>query len=127
VECEEKKWRGQLKVQAGASRQVAMPAAITPKAESRVFTAAAGSSATSTVVRTPSAVERKESKLAEQRAVPQAVVASSSGRETLKVSAPEFVLSSGLEPSQSWFSANKYILMAVLVVGLVLVAVFVLR
>jgi hypothetical protein len=32
-----------------------------------------------------------------------------------------------LEPSQSWFSANKYVLVVLLVVGLAAAAFFVLR
>jgi GAF domain-containing protein len=134
VECEEKKWRGQLKVpQAGVRVAISAPAAIGPRIEARVFTAAASASATSTAVQASPAVGRKESQPAEQRGVPQLPAASSPPRQaaepsarTLKVSSPEFVLSSGLEPSQSWLSANKYILMAVLVGGLI-AAVFFLR
>ncbi len=145
VECEEKKWRGQLKVpQAVASRPVAIPAlavpARAPKADARVFTAAAGASAPgapaiSQVVRMPAVVERNESVPAEQPAVPKAsAVGSRAGRtasepsaQTAEVSSPAFVLSSGLEPPQSWLSANKYILVALLVVGLVVTAVFLFR
>jgi GAF domain-containing protein len=133
VECEEKKWRGQLKApHAGARVAMSTPAAIGPRIEARVFTAAASASATSTVGQTSPAVEWKESKPAEQRGISQLPAASSPPRQaalkpsarTLKASSPEFVLSSGLEPSQSWLSANKYILMAVLVVGLIVAAVF---
>jgi hypothetical protein len=31
--------------------------------------------------------------------------------------APQLVLSAGLEPSRSWLSANKYIILALLVIG----------
>jgi hypothetical protein len=31
--------------------------------------------------------------------------------------APQLILSAGLEPSRSWFSANKYIVLALLVIG----------
>jgi hypothetical protein len=44
-----------------------------------------------------------------------------------QVPSPEFVLSAGLEPSQSWLSANKYIISVLLVVGVVVVAVLLLR
>jgi hypothetical protein len=30
---------------------------------------------------------------------------------------PQLILSAGLEPSRSWFSANKYIVLALLVIG----------
>ena len=142
VECEEKKWRGQLKApQAGVSRQGAMPTreAIGPGAEARVFTAAPSFSApgvppTSTVVPTSQA-ERKDSKPTQQRVVPKPVGANPLGRETASgpsarppnVSSPEFVFSSGSEPPQSWLSANKYVLAALLVVGVAVVAVFLLH
>lgn len=154
VECEEKKWRGQLKVpQVGAPRQTARPApaaplAAAPKEEARVFAAAAQSvtasapvpssqrgSATSTVVQTSPAVQRQESKPAEQRAVPAVLAANSPGRQTAsepraqtsRVSSPEFVLSAGLEPSQSWLSANRYMLLVFLVVAALVGAVLLLR
>jgi hypothetical protein len=43
------------------------------------------------------------------------------------LSSGEFVLSAGLEPSQSWIARNKYILVALVVVGAAVAAVFVLR
>jgi hypothetical protein len=149
VECEEKKWRGQLKVpQAGPPRQSAVTAPVAaveaaPKAEVRVFAAAAQSSAAGipvpqrvspTVVQTSSA-GRTESRPAEPRAIPPTPDANSPGQATAldlvaQTSAgrsPEFVLSAGLQPSQSWFSANKYVLIALVVVGLATAAFFVLR
>jgi hypothetical protein len=80
-------------------------------------------------------VQRREFGLAEQPAVPPAPVASSAGQKTAsdllaptsEAQSPEFVLSAGLQPSQSWFSANKYVLIVVLVVGLAAAAFFVLR
>ncbi len=146
VECEEKKWRGQLKVpQVGAPRQVAKPAAAAapvaeaPKAEARVFAAAVPStqrvSAISTVVQTSPVIQPKESKPAEQSAVPAVPAANSPGRKTAsepsertsEVPSPNFVLSAGLAPSQSWLSANKYMICALLVVVVVIVAVLLLR
>jgi GAF domain-containing protein len=145
VECEEKKWRGQLKVpQVGAPRQIAKPAAAAPvaaapKAEARVFAAAVPStqrvSATSTVVQTSPVIQPKEPKQAEQSAVPAVPAANSPGRKTAsepseqtsEVSSPNFVLSAGLAPSQSWLSANKYMICALLVVVVVIVAVLLLR
>jgi GAF domain-containing protein len=43
------------------------------------------------------------------------------------VGSPEFVLSAGLEPSQSWLAANKYIVGVLLVVATAVAAVFLLR
>lgn len=150
VECEEKKWRGQLKVpQAGAPRQSAVtaPAAAVeaaPKLEPRAFAAAAQSAVAGVpvtqpvspaVVQTSSAGQPTESKPAERRAIPPTPVASSPRQatasdlraQTSEVRSPEFVLSAGLQPSQSWFSANKYVLIVLLVVGLATAAFFVLR
>jgi GAF domain-containing protein len=152
VECEEKKWRGQLKVPPrGAPRQTAIPKVAAqvppaPKAEARVFAAAARSvsagipvpsaqrgSAISAVVQTSPAVQPTASKQAEQPAVPATPARNSSGQaskpraQNSESASPEFVLSAGLEPSQSWLSENKYVLIVLLLVGLVLVGVFVLR
>lgn len=150
VECEEKKWRGQLKVpQGSAPRQGAIrgPAATVeanPKPEVRVFAAAAQSVATgipvpqrgsATVAQTSPTGQRTESRPAEQPAVPPAPVGGSLGQKTAsdlpaptsEAQSPEFVLSAGLQPSQSWFSANKYVLIVLLVVGLAAAAFFVLR
>jgi hypothetical protein len=40
---------------------------------------------------------------------------------------PAFVLSAGLAPSQSWFSANKYIFGAILLIGATVAAILLLR
>ena len=129
----------------------AVPAVAAPKAEARAFAAAAQSAAVSSPVpATPRAstvaahtggipalpAERaKESKEVEQamaagpaRApVPAAAVVPTTSTSTSKVSSPEFVLSAGMKPSQSWLSANKYIIGALLMVGAVVAAVFLLR
>jgi hypothetical protein len=42
-------------------------------------------------------------------------------------SAPEFVLSAGLAPQQSWLGRNKFILISLLVVGGTVAAIFLLR
>ena len=44
-----------------------------------------------------------------------------------EIPSPDFVLSAGLAPSQSWLSRSKYILGALAVVGLVVAAIFLLR
>jgi GAF domain-containing protein len=46
---------------------------------------------------------------------------------TTTTQSPEFVLSAGLEPSQSWISENKYIVGVLLVVAAVVAVVFFLR
>jgi hypothetical protein len=43
------------------------------------------------------------------------------------MSSPDFVLSAGLDPSQSWLAANKYILGALLAVAATVAAILLLR
>jgi len=165
VECEEKKWRGQLRVpRAAAPTRVAAPPTPTvaplaalPRPGARAFAAAAQSVAggaplpakqamspastvvpstvvPSTVVQSPvdpstPSVARKDSNPSAQAAVP-AVAAMDLHRQKPasellqnRVAKQDFVFSAGLEPSQSWVGANKYVI-GVLVVAAVAVAVF---
>ena len=150
VECDEKKWRGQLRVpKAGAPRQVVTPAAAAPvaappKAEARAFAAAqsAASSAQASTAQVESrassvlplspTVRRKESRPAAHEAVPAAATAVSPGQkmaskpsaQTSEVSSSDFVFSAGSEPSESWLSSNRYVIGVLLVVA-VAVAAFV--
>jgi hypothetical protein len=160
VECEEKKWRGQLrgqlKVRRADAPQIGIPAAISPAAatakppglaEGRAFAAAAQSDAvrppllftqsglaTSALVQTPARVPRTESKPAAQPAVPAAPAAdpsvqrvSASSVQTSEFPSPDFVLSAGLRPSQSWLSRNKYVIGVLLVVAVAVAAFVLLR
>ena len=156
VECEEKKWRGQLRLAtprrgattgAGASGAGAKP-------EVRVFAAAAQSGAASAAAPariasgtvaavgrdavTPTLIKSERDKGSSSQPI---VAASSSiraggglepARSALEnrspVSAPEFVFSAGLQPSQSWLAANKYIVGVILLVATAgAVAFFLLR
>jgi hypothetical protein len=110
VECEEKKWRGQLRVpRSGDPRQVATAVTVTvsaaPKAGARAFAAAAQSGARRAPVRT--------------------MVSQPS--QTLEVPSRDFVLSAGLDSSQSWLAANKYVIGVLLVVAVAVVAFVFLR
>jgi len=149
VECEEKKWRGQLK----APRAVA-------KGEVRAFAAAAQSAAASSPAPSPSTLTSRASasnaaplvgsvggsgtavaatsaaKTEGLRPAPAAPSSHAVARETRplaasapppRVKSPEFVLSAGMPPSQSWLAANKYIVGVLLVVGAAVAAVFLLR
>jgi hypothetical protein len=132
VECEEKKWRGQLRPRVSdrkSSTGAASFAASRPTAGT--FAAAAPSmakaqqalgdsaSATPTVAAT-SGIQSEESEHA-----PAALAGlENSLRST---AAPELVLSAGLEPPRSWFSANKYILIALAAIGATVVAFLVFR
>jgi hypothetical protein len=76
------------------------------------------------------ALRGKESKDGARQPIAAAAAASMAVRETVtptKAPSSEFVLSAGLEPLQSWLSANKYMIGALLVIGVVVAAVFLLR
>jgi hypothetical protein len=140
VECEEKKWRGQLRPQL-AARKPPTPVATIPasKPAGSSFTAAAPSMAKDPV----SQMERTGEAAPKLAVVPpgtapgglQPSEASNAPAETAALpevapaatGAPEFVLSSGIEPSQSWFSANRYIVVVLVVIGIVGAAFLLLR
>ncbi len=85
-------------------------------------------------------VEQKESKTAVPPAVSAGEVADSTGQRTTPASSvqtssvqipaarsSDFVLSGGLERSESWLSANKYVIGVLLVIAALVVAVLLLR
>lgn len=136
VECEEKKWRGHLKRPA---REEPGPTAKTLAGPTGKNLATASPVATEEAKGNPSkdelapvlALERSVharndagegagnvSKPVEQ-AVPEAVAANSS--------LPEFVLSAGLEPSQSWLARNKYVITVILLAAAVVAGFVFLR
>lgn len=144
VECEEKKWRGQLKVQKAAPAPVvasgpAIVVAATPKPGARALAAAAQNAGTADVAPPSDAgmasvaisqaiKEPKEG--AGPVAVPvlsPTVVETAATPVVPEASTGTFVLSAGLEPSQSWIARNKYVLGALLVIGVAAAAVFLLR
>lgn len=192
VECEEKKWRGQLKVSKVVARQAepaaspiaeklepvrsgaeiltkenssiaelaaqrnpkpgplatapvisAAAVAAASKAEARAFAAAARSApAIATIPSTfagssgaVAASPGKGPKAAEGQTVTAVPASIAPVRETAdapeerisEITSPEFVLSAGLAPSQSWLSRNKYILGTLVLVAVVVVAIFLLR
>jgi hypothetical protein len=150
VECEEKKWRGHLKApKMVGPRPAVIPspfaASVSPaaKPEARAFAAAAQSTGVSARAAVPgfgtnlnaavSVSREKESKevarpviaapplpAAQSAALPEANPAISAGKS-------EFVLSAGLEPSQSWLSANKFVIGVLLAIGGGAAALFFLR
>jgi hypothetical protein len=152
VECEEKKWRGQLRVPPAASARKPVATASAPSSPKPAgFAAAAPSMApstakTSSVVpsSTPIATAAAKPLVATQPAIPSPVKPVASVKvesQPVPADAPsavtavqsvdtkptEFVLSAGLEPSQSWLARNKYILGVLLIVGGGAVAFFLLR
>jgi GAF domain-containing protein len=147
--------RGQLKVRPTDAPQIGIPAAVPAAAtakppgltEARAFAAAAQSDtvrppllstpsglATSAVVQAPARVQSIESKPAAQAAVPAALAAdpsvqrdSASSVQPSEFPSPDFVLSAGLRPSQSWLSGNKYVIGVLLVVVAAIAAFVLLR
>lgn len=145
VECEEKKWRGQLRSPQPAMRQaVSQVSAVT-----RAFAAAAPSSAVSAPTPPRGSVSSSGTAGASKPAATTAAVdvplkavpvpltppaepvanqsISDAATEKKPPTPPELVFSAGLGPSQSWFSRNKYILAALLLVAGVVAAILLLR
>jgi GAF domain-containing protein len=148
VECEEKKWRGQLRVPSGGRARQAATASAAPAAlpkEGRAFAAAQtaaasgaaslprGASVTAAGDTAPVAVNEASAitvrPLAAVRgANPSALPEPLKPAEQTGKSSSDFVFSAGIATSQSWFLSNKYVIAAVLLVAAVAVtAVFLLR
>jgi len=133
VECEEKKWRGQLRPQAAGRKPPTGVAAVpASNSSSGTFAAAAASMAKTPEVPTQHAAS-PVSKAATVPLTPgpfpakEITSAVPAGEIVSPAEAPQLVLSAGLEPSRSWLSANKYIVLALLVIGVGLTAFLLLR
>jgi hypothetical protein len=127
VECEEKKWRGQLRLQAPNRKPPAGVATVqASKSAGGAFSAAAASMAKTVEAPTQPATDTG-SKLAMAPPAPSPfpveqaettiAVPATVGEIAGPAETPQLILSAGLEPSRSWFSANKYIVLALLVIG----------
>ncbi|HTS38447.1 MAG TPA: GAF domain-containing protein [Candidatus Solibacter sp.] len=148
VECEEKKWRGQLHRTAPpapssrlaerlAKRSEQTPGVAVPTQPVSVRKDLTSSEETQVaVLDIPDTREQETGFPAQPKLAAPATLDSgslnsgslSSGRITHAPEATsDFVLSAGLETSQSWLSSNKYILGALLIVAGVVAAIFVLR
>jgi GAF domain len=144
VECEEKKWRGQLRPQAarsvGSSPAVPSSSKIGTQASAAAAPgmakiASASSDPTANVLanRTPSASDQTEpaknpnAVAAETKLATAGEAAPGQTSQPHEASAPEFVFSAGVAPSQSWLSSNKYVLLVLLVIAAAAAAVFYLR
>lgn len=123
VECEEKKWRGQLRPRVsdrksstgaasfGASRPTGGAFAAAAPSMAKAQEAPANSASAVPIIPATPGIHSNESEQAPATAL--ADLENSVG----STEAPELVLSAGLEPSRSWFSANKYILIALAAIG----------
>jgi hypothetical protein len=147
VECEEKKWRGQLRLATPRRSGTPGAGASTAAAKSEVKAYAAGAQSGAASATAPARIASatvaasgreatalravKSERGKEVSSQPVVVVAASrsiavaGGLESATgasenrspVLTPEFVLSAGLQPSQSWLAANKYIVGAILLVA----------
>ncbi len=160
VECEEKKWRGQLKAPpaggtrastvpltaVGASKAAGLPmAAVAPSVASQAVAAGGTVSATPKAAGEVSPSEGTKAENEARESGPGRIAAPGGipvGSETLPspnkpatISAPDaaeaanpaFLLGAGLEPSQSWLAANKYIIAVLLLIGMIVAGFFLLR
>ena len=138
VECEEKQWRGTLRNSATAPKQVSTIIAATDSAISRshrpMETPASSAAATTAKgnvnpkpvqpePRVGTSSSAQDSGRQNSRAVPSsALPKSDKGADD-----PLPFLSAGVSTSESWFSANKYILGAIVLVAIVVVVLTMLR
>jgi hypothetical protein len=155
VECEEKKWRGQLQAPQKAAAQEASSQAAVSGPAVRGFAAVQSAAAAAPALAPLRGSNVDPVALGAEKAVsadvlvhgsdkaagsplatalpPELVlnsevseVASERAEETAPA-APEVVFSAGLESSQSWFARNRYVLGALLVVAAVVAAIVLLR
>jgi hypothetical protein len=135
VECEEKKWRGQLRPQAAGRKPPTGVAAVpASKSGGGAFTAAAASMARVAIPAQSASETGPEMAVVPPVAGPAQAVENKMAApvavgEAAQQSAktPELILSAGLEPSRSWFSSNKYIVLVLLGIGAAAAAFFLLR
>lgn len=140
VECEEKKWRGQLRPPAARSVNSSPAVSSSAKPAAQTSTAAAPGVAkipaaltgtTSEPDRNGAAHEQKEPAKVPSEMTAETKSTSAAASEqvsaAMQTSVPDFVLSAGVTPSQSWLSANKFVLLVLLVIAAAAAAVFYLR
>jgi GAF domain-containing protein len=133
VECEEKKWRGQLRPQApGRKRPAGVTAVSASNSTGGAFAAAAASMAKTAEVPSQRAagVLSKAAMVSPMPGpfpVEEIAAPVPAGEITSPAEAPQLVLSAGLESSTSWLSSNKYIVLALLVIGAAAAAFLLLR
>jgi len=145
VECEEKKWRGQLRPQAArstagtvqaipsskfgaqASAAAAPGMAKAPSTSSEIAALSGSDHTQSAQVQAETAKIPKKEVAAEIKPAATVATASEQIPAAIQNSVAEFVLSAGVTPSQSWVSANKYVILVLLVIAAAAAAVFYLR
>jgi hypothetical protein len=129
VECEEKQWRGRLRVPvAAAGKDVAVAGAAVARAVSsnQALAAAAGAASLPGPDVFPSGQFKSETPRPAAVVQPAAHAATATVAETSEIKPSPPILSGGME-SESWLSANKYIVGALLLVVIVVAAIVVLH
>jgi hypothetical protein len=131
VECEEKQWRGQLRVAAPAAavKDVPRASAELPRAvpSHQAMAAAAGAAPVPRTAVFPSRQVKSETSRPATVAPVAAHKTTAAAAATSEIKSDLPVFSGGIERSESWFSANKYIVGALLIVVAVVAAVVFLR
>ena len=124
VECEEKKWRGQL------PRPQARAVAVETTTKPQAFAAAAHATASAALpmrgAASPANVEAPKS-VTPEPAKAAALASEPVPAAALESAAPEVVFSGGLEPTQSWLGRNKYVVGVLLIVAAAVAAFLTLR
>lgn len=115
VECEEKKWRGQLRPRSSRTSTGASAAAAAPAPQRSALTPAIRETSlpakeTGAPTKSFQAVAQKEA--TESRAEGQAGLVSHALSPQ-----PELILSAAMEPPQSWFSSHKFVILTLLAAG----------
>ena len=113
VECEEKKWRGQLRAQALVRRPNIGVAAVPPSRP----TGGSFAAAAPTMARVEAAPQDATGPYGAVATVSPTVPLQAEPEPAMVFGQTELILSAGLEPSRSWLSTSKYIILALLVIG----------
>ncbi len=132
VECEEKKWRGQLRPQPGRL-PVADIVSTTPKmagtpaAPVTAKVTASGPSVSTTESTTAALPASVKSGLRDSGISEGESKLNQPSESFLSAGPAEFTLSSGIAPSQTWLARNKYLVIVLLVMATAASAVYFLR
>ena len=141
VECEEKKWRGQLRRSQPIARATASARTSAPQPEAQAFAAAAPSGAGPVTVIPkqaprpviPAPVPAPNPELASKELAPPQptmqdfATSTDPAAQASKAKAPELVFSAALPPQQSWLAAHKYTVIVLLALTFLIAAVFLTR
>ncbi len=134
VECEEKKWRGQLRKPQGTPMPTgALPENGARKPEAQALAAvatgsAAGLQPTSVISgRVAEAPRKAPAESGKPLSLMQATVREPAPSGVVPTESSSLIFSAGLEPSQSWIARNKYVLGVLVLVAAVIAAIVFLR